>query len=177
MLCRRHFSQFNSAVLLILSCACHAIGDPSCAVWHEVENEPCTRILPTSLPCDPLSDTAWYRCPTRWLPDCSPVLASDRPRQRIPSATEILALPKSKPALSPKPPEGTGEHTTSRGSNRNLTARTDDALRLPSLRSQPPATGSLAGLKRAVGDVHATSADPSRVSATREAAVAETDNR
>jgi len=177
MLCHGQFSRLASAVILVLSCGCHTIGDPSCAVWNEVESEPCTRILPTSLPCDPLSDTAWYRCPTRWMPDCSPVLASDRPRQRIPSATEILALPESKPALSPKPPEGTGEHTTSRGSNRDLTARTDDALRLPSLRSQPPAAGSLAGLKRAVGDVHTTSANPSSISTAADAAVAETENR
>lgn len=136
-------------LILACGCSCRGVGDPSCAVRAELRHQPCFSSRSTGRLCDPLNDAAWYHDPSRWTPQCSNALASQRSRQGIPTAAEVLALPDRRSPAAP-PADGGSDATGDEPATTGQTSRDHLDATLERSLGASVARGSLIGVRMAL---------------------------
>ena len=91
-------SILRAAPVLVAAalCGCCSVGDPSCAVWRELDDEGCfqTAAYCPDLSLEGLRCADWYCDPIGWTPECSKTFAYDPPdAPRAPTRTAVFAVP------------------------------------------------------------------------------------
>lgn len=93
----RRLAVMTIATLTFTSLGCQTVGDPSCAIQHEL----CTDRHHDALYCpdyDPqhLAETMWFQCPTGWTAACPTVCQCRTSVRSTADAATVFAVPEKR---------------------------------------------------------------------------------